>query len=850
MTFLRPMGVGGVGILWVCTLQNAWAQATPEQVAEIGMHMPPAVGRSVKLGHSNPNKLLHVCVALPFGDPAGMQAFVDSVSDPHSRNYRDFITPDEVGARFGLPLGQVQAVASYLGSKGMKVKLLSKNRLSVLADATVAQAEAAFHTTINEYQSTAEEQGNTQFFSFAQPPKLPTTISASVQNISGLESYTRPKHMTALTPALTATLYNLSPICGAGMYGQGRTVAISSWDGFRLSNVPLYYTQFGLPTPAGGVGSNISVFTINGGSGSGTPGVEGDVDIQMVLGVAPLCNLRIYDGDPGDMLAVLSYETNENVADIVTESYMWSIDSLTANTAHNFHLSMSAQGMTYMAGSGDSGTTSYGDNTGFGYNYPQFDPEVLSVGGTVATTDTSGNRTSEVAWAHGGGGWAMFSSPFNILPSWQKGNGVPTNINYRLLPDVAIHAAGSGSGAYYFFFNGALSSGYSGTSFASPVFAGSLAVAEQKIIAGGGLPTNSAGKQRMGRIQDLIYAQNGRPDVWHDITSGSNGILFNGVTSSAGPGWDFTTGWGAPDFNAFAATQIPSTVPPVPTNLSAAGGNNKVSCAWTACAGATKYHLMRSTTNGSGYVEISSPTSPCYTDLTAVNGTTYYYVVNAINSVGASAYSNQASATPMSPADFTIAVTPASQSIMQGMSADYSITTTVLNGFAGTTAFSVTGLPSGANASFSPSSLIGAGTTTCTVGTASATPAGTFTVTFTGTSGSLTHSTSATLTVNAVSVGDFALSVTPAFQTVRHSRSASYSVTVTGSGGFTCSVSLSASGMPAGTTATFSPSAVSSSGTSTMTLQTAGNARGTFTITIIGASGSTTHSTTVTLTIT
>ena len=79
---------------------------------------------------------------------------------------------------------------------------------------------------------------------------------------------------------------------------------------------------------------------------------------------------------------------------------------------------MSAQGITYMAASGDSGTTLEP------YSYPNYDPEVLMVGGTVATTDASGNRTSEPGWASGGGGWSTNTATFNTLPSWQHGNGV------------------------------------------------------------------------------------------------------------------------------------------------------------------------------------------------------------------------------------------------------------------------------------------------------------------------------------------------------------------------------------------------------------------------------------------
>src|SRR5262249_40686373 len=144
---------------------------------------------------------------------------------------------------------------------------------------------------------------------------------------------------------------------GGGSQGQGKNIAISNWDGYRLSNVPLYYSQYGLPTPPGGVGSNIHVVTISGGAGGGPPGAEGDHAIQMVLGMAPLCNFYIYDGGNSDLIGVLTREVNDNLADVISESYGWSLDSGTASSAHNLHLSMSAQGQTYMAASGDSGTS-------------------------------------------------------------------------------------------------------------------------------------------------------------------------------------------------------------------------------------------------------------------------------------------------------------------------------------------------------------------------------------------------------------------------------------------------------------------------------------------------------------
>lgn len=516
---------------------------------------PTAIQTALKVGAANPSQVLHLTVSLPFGDEPGIKAFVDSVSDPASPNYRNFITPEEVGQRFGPSQDKVDAVVNFLRSQGMRVTSVSASRLVISAQATVQQAQAAFKTTINDYQmQDPSEAGRANFYSFATPPSVPSALAPYIQGIAGLQNYSSPK-ARILTPGQTRVLYSLATIYNGGYRGTGRTVAISNWDGYRLSNVAPYYTKFGLPTPTGGVGANITVKTINGGSGAGAAQGEGDLDIQMVLGMAPLCNFIIYDGGAttgaSDLIDVLAQEASDNAADIISESWGWDLTTSEAASAHNVHLTMSAQGITYMGASGDDGTI-------LGrFTYPNYDPEVLMVGGTVATTDAAGNRISEPGWSGSGGGWVNNSAPYNVRPSWQKGPGVPTTNNHRMFPDVALMAGGSG--AYYFYYNGALNGSFIGTSFACPVFAGSLAIAQQKTVAEGGLPANSAGKQRLGRIQDLLYSYGGRSDIYYDVTTGRNGLLPDGTASAAKVGWDFVTGWGPPKWSALKLSTTTKT---------------------------------------------------------------------------------------------------------------------------------------------------------------------------------------------------------------------------------------------------------------------------------------------------
>ena len=108
-----------------------------------------------------------------------------------------------------------------------------------------------------------------------------------------------------------------------------------------------------------------------------------------------------------------------------------------------------------------------------------------------------------------------------------------------------------------------------------------------------------------------------------------------------------------------SATPV-AAVPSPPTGLTATPGNMQVTLTWSASAGATSYNVRRGTASGGPYPTLAgSPTTNALTDSGLTNGTAYYYVVTAVNSVGESGNSNQAAATPAAPvADVTITIDP------------------------------------------------------------------------------------------------------------------------------------------------------------------------------------------------
>ena len=139
------------------------------------------------------------------------------------------------------------------------------------------------------------------------------------------------------------------------------------------------------------------------------------------------------------------------------------------------------------------------------------------------------------------------------------------------------------------------------------------------------------------------------------------------------------------DSATVAATPDPTiTTPAVPLGLAATAGNAQVSLTWSASGTATSYHVKRATTSGGPYTQIAAPASSSYTDLSLTNGTTYYYVVSALDSAGESPNSAQASATPATPAGGTqggpvgaiTSITPSSggvgaQIVIQGTNIGY-----------------------------------------------------------------------------------------------------------------------------------------------------------------------------------
>ena len=204
------------------------------------------------------------------------------------------------------------------------------------------------------------------------------------------------------------------------------------------------------------------------------------------------------------------------------------------------------------------------------------------------------------------------------------------------------------------------------------------------------------------------------------------------------------------------------------------------------------------------------------------------------------------------PDDFGISASPLSQSVVQGQSTSYTVTTQVTSGNAQTVTLSVSGLPAGATGTFNPASVTAGGASLLTVTTTTTAATGTVTLVITGTYPSSTaHSTSVSFTVT-LPPDEFSLAATPTLRTVAQGASTTYNVDTQLTSGNAQSVSLSVSGLPNGATGTFNPATVTTGASSVLTVATTTtSAVGTFNLTLIGqGSAGPTHAATVSLEIT
>jgi hypothetical protein len=281
-----------------------------------------------------------------------------------------------------------------------------------------------------------------------------------------------------------------------------------------------------------------------------------------------------------------------------------------------------------------------------------------------------------------------------------------------------------------------------GTSYTASVtamngFTGTVSLAVSGLPAGATASFNPASETGSGSSTLSVSTSSTTPVGTYTLTiTGTSGSLSHSTT--------VTLVVSAPDFSV-SATPSSQTV--------AVGSGTTYTTTITALAGFTGTVSLGVSGLPAGATGSFNPTSVAGSGSSTLSVSTASttppgsYPLTITGTSGSLTHSTTVTLVVGAP-DFSISATPSSQTVVQGKTTTYTTTITAANGFSGSVSLSVTGLPTGATGSFNPTSVAGAGNSTLSVATKSTTPTGTFTLTISGTSGSLTHSTTVTLVVN------------------------------------------------------------------------------------------------------
>jgi hypothetical protein len=199
---------------------------------------------------------------------------------------------------------------------------------------------------------------------------------------------------------------------------------------------------------------------------------------------------------------------------------------------------------------------------------------------------------------------------------------------------------------------------------------------------------------------------------------------------------------------------------------------------------------------------------------------------------------------------FSLTANATSATVTAGSSTAITYSTAVINGFKSAITLSVTGLPTGVTAKFSPASIAspGTGSSTLTLTAVAGKVAGAYALTVTA-SGGVTK----TQTLSLMVIGsDFTLTLGGTKVIVARGGSVPITITTAVVDGFKAAVALSVSGAPSGVTASFAPTSIASpgSGSSKLTLKVASSAAvKTSTLTVSASGGGVTHTQTLSLTV-
>ncbi len=383
-------------------------------------------------------------------------------------------------------------------------------------------------------------------------------------------------------PEEIETAYHEGPLFARGVDGRGQTIVIVDSFGSPTikSDLASFDRAYGLPAPPSfqiiQPAGRVPPFNINNSDEVGWAG-ETTLDVEWAHSVAPGANILLVEtpvseteGTAGfpQIVEAENYVIDHHMGDVISQSF--SATEETFPTAHSLldlrsaYINAYQHGVTVLAASGDSGATDYSNAAGTLYytypvtSWPDSDPLVTGVGGTELQLDPFGRVTAPTqAWndtynqtvneyifgdagpnplAGGGGKSIVFHRPY------YQGGVAGVVGDQRGVPDISMSASCSGPVTTFESYPGVAGtwSVSCGTSEASPLFAGIVALADQ--VAG----------HPLGLINPALYRLSaGRALGIVDVTLGNNTVSFtqNGEDYTVQgfdslPGYDLASGVG------------------------------------------------------------------------------------------------------------------------------------------------------------------------------------------------------------------------------------------------------------------------------------------------------------------